>query len=329
MLDELNNQSSKKTSSPIDEEMKKWPKSPYIEAAIAEALRPERKPAPVPPAPARRLRLPVIIALALLGVGLALLLYIYLRPRPPQPPHERLQAQSTPQQQPSPTPASAFDPKTADVRVGEPVRGPGYVATPFVISSDGQDILELVQYEFHSSRFIAGSAELKNILDDKSLKNEEQLKAVFKSRKDELSKSWILIFTTASVERDPAYNEALCERRIYHVRDLIKESVGATPKGYWGILAGEFKIELPRGKTPQEEEEIEEQMAREKGEPWLGPQRKLIVIAIKEKSPLAPELGARVPYDVALSVSSRDMLPKTYDAPESRPFPLSEAAKGQ
>lgn len=326
MLDELNNQSSKKSASSIDEEMKKWPKSPYIEAAVAEAR--ARPALGTKPAQSRRRisLLPIILAFV---VVLSLLLFAYFR----QP--ERKQSAGvgptiqSPTSLPTPTPLSSFDPKTAKVEVGEQTNGPGYRLTPAVINTNGEDILRLVRYEFYSSRFIAGSTELKHILNDKSLKNEEELVSIFRSQKEELSNSWILIFTTASVERDPDFNSALCERRIYHVRDLIARAMGGAPRGYWGISAGEFKLQLPRGMTPEQEEAAEERIARKEGEQWLAPQRKLVVIAIKEVKPLAPELQGRVPFDVALSISSSDMLPKTYDAPESKPFPLGADATGQ
>jgi hypothetical protein len=304
----------KSRPSTIDDEMEAWPESPYIRAAVAEAHgRAAEVQVPSAPMPRPRRAAPLLLLLVvglLLTAGLALWWYVSRRPEAPV-----VSGGGSPS--PTPTPVLSFNPKEATVKVGEPNNRDGYRVTTGVISSGGSNILKFVKYEFFSDYFLFNNT---------SLKNEPRMKAILRERKPELDDSWVIIFATASMEGHADYNTELCRNRIYRVRDMMAQEVNVSAKSYWGILAGEFKMPLP-GIRPEREEEEEDELAKKSGEEVLWRQRKLIVISIKELQPLAPAVQQRVPLDVALSISATDVLPKTYDAPESEPFPLSPGGK--
>jgi hypothetical protein len=306
MLNDQDSQVIKNPPSTIDNEMREWPESVYLKTAVAEAKGKSVQPRDAQKADKRRgaLLWTMLLVVLVIGGGLALWWYLDKNRLPPKI------GQSGPS--PSPPLISSIDPKDIEIKVAEPNNRDNHRVTEATIKSAGQDILKLVKYEFYSSKFIVNNT---------SLKNERELVSIFKGIMSDLSNSWILIFASASLEGDVDYNTDLCNRRIYRVRDLIAKDVGVTTKGYWGILAGEYKMRLP-GLAPEEEEE--NNIARERGEKWLEPQRKLIIITIKELQPIAPEDQSKVPSWVSKRISAQDMLPKTYDAPESEPFSLQD-----
>lgn len=191
-----------------------------------------------------------------------------------------------------------------------------------VVSKDGE-ILAVVRYDFKYGTFIVNNTELKN---------QGGLAATFRSLREQLKDAWVLIFATASVENTVKYNLELCERRLYAVRDLLKQDAALEPSGgYWGILAGEFKADQTRGLTPTKEEALEEQLANELGNSWLDPQRKLIVVTIRPLRQLTPEAQARVPFVVKEKIyneSEKDHLPHEYDASNNEPFALKAGPTG-
>jgi hypothetical protein len=229
----------------------------------------------------------------------------------------------------SPTPALPGPPATASeldqakLKTGKSDDTEQIRKTESKVVSGDQEILSVVQYDFKYGTFIVNNTELKN---------QGGLTAIFRSLRDELKNGWVLIFATASVENTVKHNLELCERRLYAVRDLLKQDAALDPSGgYWGILAGEFKAEQTQGLPPKEEEKREEQLANELGESWLGPQRKLIVITIQPLRQLTPEAKARVPFVVAKKIydeSAENRLPHNYDASDNEPFVLKAGPIG-
>ena len=292
--------------------MRDWPESPYLKAAVAELTgTPKLGQQPQNEVSRRRAFGWPLLIVALVAAFLIWWFGFRVSNR------VVTQTTSTPTPAMTPTPAPSFDPQTAQVKMGEPNNRDNYRITEGTISSAGQDLLKLVKYEFYSSRFIVNNT---------TLKNEGELVNVFRSRQEEIAGAWVLIFATASLEGDEGYNTGLCLRRIYRVRELMARDAGIKAKEYWGILAGEYKMPLP-GVGPGQEEEAEEQEARKRGESWLSPQRKLIVITIQEAKAIQipKDKYQEIPLYVARSIAAQDMLPRTYDAPDSQPFLLKDS----
>jgi hypothetical protein len=313
MLDEKNTSAVNKTPpSRIEDEMRDWPASPYLKAAVAESTGSPKPDPLLQKSVSRRRAFSWPLLIATLTAAALVIWWFGLRNS------NRVITQSnsspTPVMTPTPAPPPSFDPQTAQVKAGEPNNRDGYRVTEATISSAGQDLIKLVKYEFYSSWFIVNNT---------TLKNEGDMVNVFKSQQEEISGTWVLIFASASLEGDEGYNTDLCRRRIYRVKELMSQDAGIKAKEYWGILAGEYKMPLP-GVAPGYEEEAEEREAKKRREGWLSPQRKLIVITIHELKPIPKDKYQEVPLYVARSISAQDMLPRTYDAPDSPPFLLKD-----
>lgn len=217
---------------------------------------------------------------------------------------------------PSATPLTNANLESAQMKVGTVEPGADFTRTEASIISNKDEILAVVKYDFYPSKFIRNNT---------ALKNQGEMTATFSSLSGQLKNAWVVIFTTASLEGNVDYNLRLCRDRLYAVRDLMKNNAAIAARKYWGILAGEYKTNL-QGVTPGQEEDQENIIAAQRGETWLSEQRRLIVITIQEKQHIPVQFSDQVPIIVARHLYEAGLLPKDYDHPDSKPFPLTGKA---
>jgi hypothetical protein len=290
----------------IEEEMREWPESVHTDVAEAEAHgRQARQTQNQQAQSRRRIFLTTLILLLAFGLGAIPVWWYFSRREPVKP------ASSAPSTASTAAPRADLD--NTQLSVGPTDNGEYYKKTEASVTSGGQEILKVVKYDFYSGKFIVNNT---------SLKNEKTMVSTFQGLQGQLKDSWVIIFATASLEGYEDYNLELCTRRLYAVRDMLARDASVPARGFWGVLAGEFKIDL--NNVPEEKIEDEEnKIAQERGEKWLSDQRRLIVITIRETSPLSQQARDQVPSVVAKYVYEQGMLPRNYDAPNSDPIPLT------
>jgi hypothetical protein len=225
---------------------------------------------------------------------------------------------------PSPTPVVAASPSSdlqnTQLSVNPTDNGEYYKRTEASVTDEGQEILKVIQYDFYASRFIVNNT---------TLRNERGLVSALTGLYEQQANSWVLIFATTSLEGYEDYNMVLCRRRLYAVRDLLSREAEISPRGgYWGILANEFDPAELATTSRELREDEENRIARERGPVWLSDQRKLIVITIRETSPLSDKARKQVPLVVARHVYEKGMIPRNYDASGSTPFMLNKNPDG-
>jgi hypothetical protein len=290
----------------IEEEMREWPENVHTDVAEAVARGQHERQTQVQQAHGRR-RLLLTTLTLLLCLGLVSLpLWWYFRRREPvtTAPSSTIAASI-------PTPRT--DINNIRLSVGPTENGENFKKTEASVTSGDQEILKVVKYDFYSGKFIVNNT---------TLRNEQTMVATFQGLREQLKESWIIIFATTSLEGYEDYNLDLCNRRLYAMKDMLAQDAGISAKGYWGILAGEFKIDLDNVKQEEREDE-ENRIAQKLGEKWLSDQRRLIVITIRETAPLSQQVRDQVPFVVSKYVYEQGMLPRNYDAPNSTPFPLN------
>lgn len=284
----------------IEEELGKWPESVYHDVAEAEALgRAARQRVQRAKKRNRTVIIGLLAFLILCGGVVVLLL--------------RLGGDKDGEMISTNTTASPeAQIKNLEVKAEPLVIGPNFKKTEATISNNGQDILRVVEYDFHSAKFIVNNT---------ALKNQNAIVETFKEVRDELNGGWVIIFASASFEGPEDHNLDLCKRRLFAVKSLLSNHAGLSVKGYWGVLAGEYKMDLsnvPREKWEDEEDRI----AEKRGEKWLQNHRKLIVITIRQIGPLSDQSKEQVPEVVGRSIYEKGLLPGDYDAPGSPVFLL-------
>jgi len=287
----------------IEEELQQWPKSIHTEVAEAEAQ--GRRQQELVDSKGKRRRTALVALLLLFIVGGLISAWLYLRREQPLAPAQV--AKTEPRLDNS---------KLQDVHTDNK---DDFKQTTATVTENGEVLLDVVQYDFYASKFIVNNTDLTN---------QAEMIKTFRGLRDQLTNGWVVIFTAASVEGHEDHNLRLCSRRLYAVRDMIANEAATTTRGYWGILAGEFKMDL-NGVAHQREEEEEEKAAVKFGEKWLSEQRKLIVITIKEKQPIPLQLNAQVPLIVAKHLYDNGVLPKDYDHSDSAPFQLANRKSAQ
>ena len=303
---ENDNQSNTPTAT-IDEELKSWPETVYTDIAESEARKHQAYQDSVRRVETRKRISRKIVLLILITIVISLPVFWYfLRDTQIKP----VATTTTP----ATTPSTGIDLQNSQLSASPTENGEFYQRTEAKVASNGQEILEVIEYDFYSNKFIVNNT---------ALKNKSDLIATFGGLREEFKDSWILIFATASLEAYEEYNLELCRNRLYAVKDMLADTVGISAKGYWGILAGEYKMTM-EGISPENVEDEENKVARERGEKWLAPQRKLIVITIRAIAKLTPEIEKEIPFVVAKHVYGQGMLPRNYDAPNSTPFLLEK-----
>jgi hypothetical protein len=288
----------------IEDELREWPESVYHLVSEAEARKRASNQAVTQKAEKRR---GVVLAiLALLLVTGIIFLTFWLR--------ASRNAAIGPQT------ATTIQPRTdiqnTQLNVSPTENGEYYKKTEASLTSEGHEILRVVQYDFYAGKFI---------VDNTQLQNESALVDMFAGMREQLKDSWLIIFATASLEGYEDYNYDLCRRRLHAVKDLMERDAGISARGYWGILAGEYKMDL-HDVPPEKWEDEENIIAKKKGKVWLADQRRLILITIRETAPLSDQAREQVPFVVARQVYEQGMLPRNYDAPNSPPFALTAKA---
>jgi hypothetical protein len=295
----------------IEEELGQWPE--HIDARVAEALlvaQQDRSEQERSRNSRRKRAWIAALASAVVLLSAVALLWWFKGEKP------ALQSSS----QPAPTqPVPVSNLQNTNLNVGKSEQTQSVKETEATLSQQGQEILRIVKLDFFGSKFI---------VDNTRLKNQGDLIENFQRRRDSLDGGWVLIFAAASLEGHEDYNLRLCSQRLVAVRRLMQNGADIKAKSYWGILAGENKVDLP-GVKPEDEEEAEEAFADERGEPWLAEQRRLIVVGIKEIVPLQPQAAEQVPYVVAKHLYDNNLLPKNYDSSGSKPFLITQKASAE
>lgn len=309
MNDETEKPSEEISSVTIEEELKVWPESTY--AAVAQATEQGRKIRNTETH--RRYWLSGAFALLLGGIALIGYLFYYKSGTlEAVQPYNSINRQAESNSTSISVPTSMENLQNSQLDVGGTNNRENFSETESIVKSEGNEILKVIKYEFYAGKFIRNNTALKDV---------QNLILTLKGLDKKLNDSWIIIFASASLEGNKDYNLDLCQRRIYAVKAMLQNDVGVSSRGYWGILAGEYKFDFnaPLG---QEEEEEEERLAAEKGEKWLSEQRKLIIITIQETKPLEPKAKEQVAKIVAKHTYEKGILPAPYDAPNSEPFGL-------
>lgn len=288
----------------IEDELRDWPESVYHLVSEAEARKRASNQAVIQKAGKRRRIVFAILAILLFTAIISLILWL----------------RSSRNAAVGPQTATAIQPRTdiqnTQLNVSPTENGEYYKKTEASVTSEGHEILRVVQYDFYAGKFI---------VDNTQLQNESALVDMFAEMREQLKDSWVIIFATASLEGYEDHNLDLCRRRLYAVKDLLEADAGISARGYWGISAGEFKISL-HNVAPEKWEDEENIIAKEKGKLWLADQRRLIVITIRGTAPLSNQAKEQVPFVVARHVYEQGMLPRNYDAPNSTPFALTAKA---
>lgn len=165
--------------------------------------------------------------------------------------------------------------------------------------------LDVILYDFDSNRFLKG----KVILD-----NQAVLEGIFRGLREELQKSWIIIFAGASIEGKSSRNLILCRERVRAVYQIMRNDIDITGLGYWAIRAGEYK-----GRGALLTDEDEERIAERIGESGLADQRRLIVIATIPKQSQPASNFAGIMNNLAKLFYDNEFLPSDYDNSRTEP----------
>jgi hypothetical protein len=187
-----------------------------------------------------------------------------------------------------------------------------YLLTRGVVTFPDGKTFELRRLEFDSNRFLPGAATLDNAEKFRSTLASEAVRA-------ELSDALVIIFAGASFDKDPEFNQQLCRQRVTAVATLLRDQQGLSPKGFWGIPAGE---KLPPGKAISEEEE--DRLAARMSEKERRSQRALIIIAIRATGTTD---AAKNPQEfvrlLTPALYENGLLPTDYDARTAEPAPIN------
>lgn len=302
VMDEKSANLSVSDETTIEDELRQWPQSIDTEVAAAAAKGREQEAAA---ARKSRTRRGLLIVALILAVGIAVLIPIWLYMQREPGRGDNVAIAQPPLAKPPLLERSTLE-------VGQTDNAEDYKQTTATISENGEQILDVVQYEFYASKFIVNNTKLNN---------QSEMVDTFLRLRGALTDNWIVIFTAASVEGHEDYNLGLCRNRLYAIRDMISKEAVVSVRGFWGILAGEYEADLS-GIAGEQEEEREEAAAAQNGEKWLSQQRSLIVITIKERKPLPANLSDRVPVVVAEHLYKKGIIPKDYDNSSSTPFRL-------
>ncbi len=282
----------------IEDELKSWPSNVHSNVAEAEMLgRSERQKQTQQAARRRRIIAGILVLSAGLLVVIPLIVYFSRTSSVASNGSRAIQ------------PAEL---QNAQVKVGTTENAEDYKRTEATVTFDEKEILRVVQYDFYASKFI---------VDNTALRDKPAIIKHFTSLHEQLKDSWVIIFASASLEGDEDHNLDLCRCRLYAVEALLNDEAGVKARGYWGILAGEYKINLANIESGRREEE-EDRIAKDRGTKWLSEQRRLIVVTIREIAPLTSEARELVPLIVANKINENKMFPQDYDAPNSAPFLL-------
>ena len=167
-------------------------------------------------------------------------------------------------------------------------------------------------FDFFANRFLRGKEVLSNSGGLQDAFHQEFFQSALKD-------SWVVIFAGASFEDQEDYNLELCGRRVRYVVQLLRETEGISPRGLWGIRAGEYR-ETPPGRTTALSEEEEEVQAKLMGPKKLATQRRLLIISI---TPVGKQFPAA--NDQAIVAATAQLLlengiiPKNYDYASTAP----------
>lgn len=185
-----------------------------------------------------------------------------------------------------------------------------YLLTRTSITFPDGGTYELRRLEFDSNRFLSGHA---------TLDNADKFRSVLASDsfQQEVKDSWVIIFAGASFDGKAEDNHRLCRQRVTAVAAALRATQGLSPKGIWGVAAGEKVL------SPQASEEDEENAARKMSSKELSSQRVLIIVAVRGGAPRNGESPQDFIRRLYPHLYRSGLLPTDYDAHEAEPAPIN------